>query len=129
MEQVISPSKKRGEDRTKRGQASSLQGGTFQRAYRYIKKNWFLYMLVLPGLCFLLVFEYAPMYGITLAFKDYSPRLGVLGSPWIGLEHFREMFADANFIRAFRNTILINVYNLVFGFTFSVNYISQISSG
>ncbi|MEN6419600.1 MAG: ABC transporter permease subunit [Clostridiaceae bacterium] len=92
----------------------------FTRMIRYIRKYWFLYMLVLPGLCFLLVFEYAPMYGITLAFKDYSPRLGVLGSPWIGFGHFKEMLADANFIRAFKNTILINVYNLAFGFTFSV---------
>ena len=92
----------------------------FTRMYRYMKKYWFLYMLVLPGLCFLLVFEYAPMYGITLAFKDYSPRLGVLGSPWVGLDHFREMIADPNFIRAFKNTLIINVYNLVFGFTFSV---------
>lgn len=95
-------------------------GSFFKRTVRYIKKYWFLYMLVLPGLCFLLVFEYGPMYGITLAFKDYSPRLGVLKSPWIGLDHFREMFADPNFIRAFKNTLLINIYNLLFGFTFSV---------
>ena len=97
-----------------------LSASFFTRMYRYLKKYWFLYMLVLPGLCFLLVFEYAPMYGITLAFKDYSPRLGVLGSPWVGLGHFREMIADPNFVRAFKNTLIINVYNLVFGFTFSV---------
>lgn len=99
---------------------NQLSSSFFTRTIRYIRKYWFLYMLVLPGLCFLLVFEYAPMYGITLAFKDYSPRLGVLGSPWIGLDHFREMFADPSFIRAFKNTLLINVYNLIFGFTFSV---------
>ena len=101
-------------------QYTPLRASFFTRFYRYMKKYWFLYMLVLPGLCFLLVFEYAPMYGITLAFKDYSPRLGVLGSPWVGLDHFREMIADPNFIRAFKNTLIINVYNLVFGFTFSV---------
>lgn len=94
--------------------------GRWQRFAAYIRKNWFLYMLVLPGLCFLLLFDYGPMYGILLAFKDYSPRLGVLRSPWVGLEHFREMFADPSFIRAFKNTILINVYHLVFGFTFSI---------
>jgi len=101
-------------------QYTPLRASFFTRFYRYMKKYWFLYMLVLPGLCFLLVFEYAPMYGITLAFKDYSPRLGVLGSPWVGLNHFKEMLADPNFIRAFKNTLIINVYNLVFGFTFSV---------
>ncbi len=101
-------------------QYTPMRASFFTRFYRYMKKYWFLYMLVLPGLCFLLVFEYAPMYGITLAFKDYSPRLGVLGSPWVGLNHFKEMLADPNFIRAFKNTLIINVYNLVFGFTFSV---------
>lgn len=101
-------------------QYTPMRASFFTRFYRYMKKYWFLYMLVLPGLCFLLVFEYAPMYGITLAFKDYSPRLGVLNSPWVGLNHFKEMLADPNFIRAFKNTLIINVYNLVFGFTFSV---------
>ena len=86
----------------------------------YMRKYWFVYMLVLPGLVFMLVFDYGPMYGILLAFKDYSPRLGVWGSPWAGLSHFREMLVDPNFIRAFKNTLIINVYNLVFGFTFSV---------
>lgn len=86
----------------------------------YMRKYWFVYMLVLPGLVFMLVFDYGPMYGILLAFKDYSPRLGVWGSPWAGLSHFREMLVDPNFIRAFKNTVLINLYNLAFGFTFNV---------
>lgn len=66
----------------------------------YMRKYWFVYMLVLPGLVFMLVFDYGPMYGILLAFKDYSPRLGVWGSPWAGLSHFREMLVDPNFIRS-----------------------------
>ena len=86
----------------------------------YMRKYWFVYVLVLPGLVFMLVFDYGPMYGILLAFKDYSPRLGVWGSPWAGLSHFREMLVDPNFIRAFKNTVLINLYNLAFGFTFNV---------
>ena len=86
----------------------------------YLRKYWFVYMLVLPGLVFMLVFDYGPMYGILLAFKDYSPRLGVWGSPWAGLSHFREMLVDPNFIRAFKNTVLVNLYNLAFGFTFNV---------
>ena len=84
----------------------------------YMRKYWFVYMLVLPGLVFMLVFDYGPMYGILLAFKDYSPRLGVWGSPWAGLSHFREMLVDPNFIRAFKNTV--HIYNLIFGFTFNV---------
>ena len=119
MDRNSSPAQANG--RRRAGAANTLSRAPWAtRFYRYMKKYWFLYMLVLPGLCFLLVFEYAPMYGITLAFKDYSPRLRVLGSPWVGLGHFKEMLADPNFIRAFKNTLIINVYNLVFGFTFSV---------
>lgn len=86
----------------------------------YIRKYWFLYMLILPGFICMVVFNYAPMYGIQLAFKDYSPRAGIWGSKWIGLDNFARMFKDPNFIRAFKNTILINIYNLAFGFTFNV---------
>lgn len=90
------------------------------RFFIYLKKYWFLYMLVLPGLICMLVFNYGPMYGIQLAFKEYSPRLGVWGSKWIGLSNFDRMLKDPNFIRAFKNTVLINIYNLIFGFTFNV---------
>lgn len=86
----------------------------------YIKKYWFLYMLILPGFVCMVVFNYGPMYGIQLAFKDYSPRLGVWGSKWIGLDNFYRMFKDPNFIRAFKNTIIINLKNLAFGFSFNV---------
>lgn len=90
------------------------------RFLTYIRKYWFLYMLILPGFICMVVFNYAPMYGIQLAFKDYSPRAGIWGSKWVGLDNFARMFKDPNFVRAFKNTILINVYNLVFGFTFNV---------
>ncbi len=86
----------------------------------YIKKYWFLYMLVLPGFVFMALFDYGPMYGIQLAFKKYSPKAGVWGSPWIGLANFERMVNDPSFVRAFRNTIIINVYHLIFGFTFNV---------
>ncbi|MBR2048148.1 MAG: sugar ABC transporter permease [Oscillospiraceae bacterium] len=90
------------------------------RFLAYVKKYWFLYLLILPGFACMAVFNYAPMYGIQLAFKEYSPRAGIWGSEWIGLENFYRMFRDPNFIRAFRNTILINLYSLAFGFTFNV---------
>ena len=90
------------------------------RFLAYVKKYWFLYLLILPGFACMAVFNYGPMYGIQLAFKEYSPRAGIWGSEWIGLENFYRMFKDPNFIRAFRNTILINLYSLAFGFTFNV---------
>ncbi|MDO5435794.1 MAG: hypothetical protein Q4G19_05445 [Clostridia bacterium] len=64
------------------------------RFIAYIRKYWFVYMLILPGFVCMCVFDYGPMYGIQLAFKDYSPRLGVWGSPWTGLSHFKEMLVD-----------------------------------
>lgn len=92
----------------------------FKRFLIYMKKYWFIYMLVLPGLISMIVFNYGPMYGIQLAFKDYSFKLGVWGSPWVGFEHFRAVFADEIFWKAFKNTIIINIYTLMFGFTFNV---------
>ena len=68
-----------------------------QKLLAFLKRYWFLYLLVLPGFVFMIVFNYGPMYGIQLAFKDYHANLGIWGSPWVGLEHFREMIADANF--------------------------------
>ena len=92
----------------------------WQRFVAYMRKYWFIYLLVLPGLICMIVFNYGTMYGIQLAFKDYSPRAGVWGSPWAGFSHFRDMIADPNFIRALQNTVIINVYKLAFGFTFNV---------
>lgn len=91
-----------------------------QKQLAYLKRYWFLYLLVLPGFVFMIVFNYGPMYGIQLAFKDYHANLGIWGSPWVGLEHFREMIADANFWRAAKNTLIINGYNIVFKTTFTI---------
>ena len=75
-----------------------------------LKKNWpFLVMLSIP-LIFLLIFSYGPMYGILIAFKDYSPGLGILGSEWNNFEHFKRMFSDFTFIRALRNTLNISFW-------------------
>lgn len=96
------------------------KGGKLQRAAVAVRKYWFIYLLAVPGLVFLLLFSYAPMYGVLLAFKDYKINLGVWGSPWAGLKHYQELFSDPSFIQAFKNTIIINVYNLIFGFSFNV---------
>ena len=96
------------------------RGSHLSNFLAYIRKYWFLYMLILPGFVCMVVFNYAPMYGIQLAFKNYSPRAGIWGSEWIGFNNFARMFKDPNFIRAFKNTISINLKNLAFGFTFNV---------
>lgn len=87
--------------------------------FRFIKRyyqNRYLMLLLLPALVYYLVFHYAPLYGATIAFKNYIFRLGVWGSPWVGFENFELLFHSPSFFEVFRNTILISLYKLVFGF-------------
>jgi putative aldouronate transport system permease protein len=81
-----------------------------------MQRNWSLYLLVLPVVIFYALFAYKPMYGALIAFKDFSPRQGVMGSPWVGFVHFIRFFNSPYVFRLIRNTFLISIYNLVFGF-------------
>jgi putative aldouronate transport system permease protein len=80
------------------------------------KRDQFLYLLALPGLLYFLVFKYVPMWGIMISFQDYSPYLGFLNSPWVGLEHFTRFFSNPDFMLLFRNTMAINLLSLIFFF-------------
>ena len=64
----------------------------FQQFKLKLRKNQQLYLFVLPAFLVILIFSYGPMYGIIIAFKDYMPSLGILGSPWVGLKHFQRFF-------------------------------------
>lgn len=82
----------------------------------HVRREWQIYLMLLPTIIWFLVFLYKPMYGLQIAFKDYSIFKGVAGSPWIGWDHFQTLFNNDQFIRAVRNTITISFYNLLFGF-------------
>lgn len=82
----------------------------------YIKKNKYLYLMVLPVLLWYLIFMYIPMYGLVLAFQDYSFSGGYFGSDFIGLDNFRILLEDPNFRDAFSNTMVINFLRIIFGF-------------
>lgn len=86
------------------------------RLKRDWKRNKALYFLVLPVLLFYILFHYRPMYGAVIAFFDYNPRLGLLGSEFVGFEQFTRFFADPYFTRLLRNTITISVLGIIFGF-------------
>jgi len=75
-----------------------------------------LYTMLLPVILFYVIFKYLPMGGEIIAFKDYRFVDGILGSKWVGLKHFEQLFQSADFWRILRNTLLLNVYSLVFGF-------------
>ena len=82
----------------------------------YWKENYDLYMMLLPALAFYFIFRYVPIYGIVLAFKEYKFNLGILGSPWIGFEVFKDMFRSRMFWQAFSNTLWLNLLSLIVGF-------------
>ncbi|MGN1059559.1 MAG: ABC transporter permease, partial [Clostridia bacterium] len=96
--------------------------GTHKESYlralgKNIVKHKYAYLMMLPVMAFYIIFHYAPMYGAIIAFKDYSPTMGILGSPWVGLKHFISFFTGMYFTRLLRNTLLISFYGLLFGFT------------
>jgi putative aldouronate transport system permease protein len=87
--------------------------------YWWNKRFWpnrYLFLMFLPGLLYFIIFSYIPMGGIVIAFKDYSPWVGILNSPWVGLRHFQDFFSGPYAWRLIRNTLLLNIYGLIFGF-------------
>ncbi|CAM4300179.1 putative aldouronate transport system permease protein [Paenibacillus endophyticus] len=79
-------------------------------------KHRFLYILLLPTLLFYVLFQYVPMYGVLLAFKEYHIREGIMSSPWVGLANFRELVNQSDFWQAFTNTIIISCGRILFEF-------------
>ena len=79
-------------------------------------RHWQLYLLLAPAVIYLIVFKYWPMYGVQIAFRNYNPIDGFMGSEWVGLEHISRFLHSFQFSRVFVNTIAINVLGLVFGF-------------
>ena len=80
------------------------------------RKHWNLYLLILPVLVYYVIWCYGPMYGILVAFKEFSPKKGIWGSTFVGLKHFKDFFDSPFAFRVIRNTIMINFWNLIFGF-------------
>lgn len=104
-----------GENREKQT-TSIVKGARLEKLKNNIRKHWMLYVMVLPVVIYYLVFAYAPLYGILLAFKDYQIKDGIWGSPWVGFEHFIRFFKSYNFSLLIKNTIGISLYSLIIGF-------------
>ena len=83
---------------------------------RDLKKNYAVYLMLLPVLAYYIAFCYKPMYGMIIAFKDFNPNLGITKSPWVGIKHFKDFFEGYYFTRILSNTLKISLSNLVFGF-------------
>ena len=85
-----------------------------------IKKDWrrnkTIYFMVFPIIAFYIIFHYAPMFGVIMAFENYSVKGGILGSQWVGLKNFTDFFKSYYFVRLLKNTFLLSFYDLLFGF-------------
>lgn len=87
-----------------------------KRRWSHLKQYWDLYLIMIPGVLYFIVFKYFPMWGVLIAFKDYSIFAGFGESTWVGLQHFKSMLEDPQFYQVFRNTVIISLYKLVWGF-------------
>ncbi|WP_168120073.1 ABC transporter permease subunit [Paenibacillus sp. HB172176] len=86
------------------------------RLRKDIVRNKAIYLMLLPVLVFYIIFEYGPMYGAIIAFKDFNVSRGILGSDWVGFSHFTDFFESIYFWRVMKNTFVVNLYLLIFAF-------------
>lgn len=94
----------------------SRSGQPLLRAWTTLRRQYVLYLMILPVAAGFIVFRYFPLYGIILAFKDYDLIDGYFRSPWAGLKHFSAFFRDPYLFRIVRNTLLLGIYGLIWGF-------------
>ncbi|MBJ9987283.1 ABC transporter permease [Paenibacillus sp. S28] len=94
--------------------------GRLTETLKHIRRDRELLLLFIPCILFYIIFRYGPLYGLIIAFKDYSVFSGVMGSDWVGLKHFVKFFSNQDFWMLFRNTLLLGFYTLIFGFPFPI---------
>ena len=87
-----------------------------KKVFRKLKKNWVLYLFLVLPLVYLAVFSYAPMYGLQIAFKNYTASKGIWGSDWVGLKWFTTFFESPRFWQILKNTLTLSFYSLIAGF-------------
>ena len=87
-----------------------------QKLSRDFKMNKWKYIIILPVIVYFILFSYKPMYGLLIAFQDYTPFKGMSGSSWVGFKHFINFFKDYYFMRVLRNTVVISFLTILFGF-------------
>ena len=88
--------------------------------WRTVLSQWQLHVLILVPVAYLVVFEYWPMYGAQIAFRNYRARQGILGSEWVGWKWFKEFLASYNFRTIFSNTLILSLYQILFSFPIPV---------
>lgn len=104
MQEVTAPSSAAPKLRPKSQRNSELK----KRLWR----NKWLYVMLLPGVLYFIIFKYIPMYGLIISFQNYKPYQGIMGSEWVGLEHFRRIFTEPEFLNILKNTVVLFALNL-----------------
>ncbi len=87
---------------------------------RIARKNLNIYLFLIPGILFIFLFRYMPMYGIVTGFQDYNIFSGILHSPWVGFKHFNNLFSSPDFYKVLRNTLIISFGKILFTFPMSI---------
>ena len=95
---------------------SNVIGKKLKKNLKTINRDRGLYLIALPGILFFLIFHYLPMYGVTIAFRDFNIFKGFSGSEWVGFDNFVKLFNMYGFTRALKNTIIISLMNLIISF-------------
>ena len=88
----------------------------WQKLKKDFKRDWQLHLLLLLPVIYVLIFYYGPMYGVQIAFRDFRPKKGILGSEWVGLYWFKSFFSNIHFTRVFKNTVLLSLESILIGF-------------
>ncbi|MBR2036865.1 MAG: sugar ABC transporter permease [Lachnospiraceae bacterium] len=83
---------------------------------RHMRRFYWLYIFMVPGLLCMILFKFMPMYGLQIAFRDYSIVKGIWGSEWVGLKHFQNLFKSVNFLRVLKNSIVTSIFSLLWSF-------------
>lgn len=104
------------DDAPRSKRAPKLEGQRHVPLRTRMKHSWQLYLLVLPAIIWVILFAYWPMYGIQIAFRNYTPVGGITGSEWVGLDHFTRFVTSHNFWLLLKNTLVLAVYELIAGF-------------
>ncbi len=100
----------------KKEKTVALKQSWFTTVAKDFKRNKWIYLLALPAIIWYILFCYKPMYGVIIAFKDFKVRDGIIGSEWVGFEHFEYFFKSLYFERTLKNTLILNFYGIIFGF-------------
>ena len=105
---------------TKSYTGSAITEPPVKRYWKRVSRNWQLYLLISPVVLYFIIFHYIPMYGVQLAFKNFIATEGIMGSPWVGFDHFERFFSSYYFERLIINTVGISLYQLIVCFPFPI---------